>query len=287
MAKTDDYIVGRSKGYEIAWRLLQIQKQQFKDQNKTFCIEREIHFREQTGFQYDANVFDLEEAAKEVITLSQQTQCLMHLYILRVAFFFGKKRIAIAEQKFIEASNVLINNGLHRWMDFIQEIKRDHNIEIDFDICKPRTKRTRYEDGVLSGLKIARDHAASGKDIAELLRYRPIRRLNDNQAKLMTKEIEDNVTYLVEWTFATFCALINHEMYGFGEIRGQRYTDRKDLALNCMADGYVHWYDILEFMAEEVGLDESKYQLVRNENWDLLAIGEEAKERLKHRKEIA
>lgn len=287
MAKKDDYIVGRSKGYEIAYRLLEIQKKRFKNQNKTFCIEREIHFREQTGFQYDANVFDLEEAAKDVIMLSQQTQCLMHLYVLRVAFYYGKKRLSTAEKKFLEASDVLIGNGLHRWMDFIQEIKRDHDIEVDFDFYKPRTKPTRYEDGVLSGLKIARMHIAGGKDIAELLQYRPIRRLNNAQTKVMTKEIEDNVTYLIEWTFATFCALINHEMYGFGEIRGQRYTDRKDLALNCMANGYVHWYDILEFMAEEVGLDESKYQLVKNENWDLLAIGEEAQERLKHRKDRA
>jgi hypothetical protein len=121
MNKMREYERGREDGLDLARRIVR--------DGGLEALERECVFRNVTGIHTSLASKDLGKASEKMKELFADSFMILSLAVLHDEFGFGEKRC----QRFrtgLDRAADYINDGLAEWVDYVQSIKDELNIEL-------------------------------------------------------------------------------------------------------------------------------------------------------------
>lgn len=121
MNKMREYERGREDGLDLARRIVR--------DGGLEALERECVFRNVTGIHTSLASKDLGKASEKMRELFADSFMVLSLAVLHDDFGFGEKRCQRFRDGLDRASDY-INDGLAEWVDYVQSIKDELNIEL-------------------------------------------------------------------------------------------------------------------------------------------------------------
>ena len=121
MNKMREYERGREDGLDLARRIVR--------EGGLEALERECKFRNVTGIHTSLATKDLSKASEKMKELFADSFMILSLAVLHDEFGVGEKRC----QRFrtgLDRAADYINDGLAEWVDYVQSIKDELNIEL-------------------------------------------------------------------------------------------------------------------------------------------------------------
>ena len=121
MNKMREYERGREDGLDLARRIVR--------EGGLEALERECKFRNVTGIHTSLATKDLSKASEKMKELFADSFMILSLAVLHDELGFGEKRC----QRFrtgLDRAADYINDGLAEWVDYVQSIKDELNIEL-------------------------------------------------------------------------------------------------------------------------------------------------------------
>jgi hypothetical protein len=123
MNKMREYERGREDGLDLARRITR--------EGGLEALEKECRFRGVTGIHTSLARKDLDKASEKIKQLVSECCVIMAIAVLHDEFGFGQKRC----QKFMEGMDKVsdyIDQGLAEWIDYVQAIKEELGIVVEF-----------------------------------------------------------------------------------------------------------------------------------------------------------
>ena len=123
MNKMREYERGREDGLDLARRITR--------EGGLEALEKECRFRGVTGIHTSLARKDLDKASEKIKQLVSECCVIMAIAVLHDEFGFGQKRC----QKFMagmDKTSDYIDQGLAKWIDYVQAIKEELGIELSF-----------------------------------------------------------------------------------------------------------------------------------------------------------
>lgn len=127
---------------------------------------------------------------------------------------------------------------------------------------------SRYRiDGMEYALRIAKEQGIEGLEAEIHRRNRggicvPV---SQKELDLFSAKVKDKVFHTV--LLMTLAVL--RDTFGFGHIRAQRFMDRFQSKVDCIADGWASWEDYSEVLDEELGV---KVEIDRTTNQTIVHV---------------
>lgn len=123
MNKMREYERGREDGLLLALRIV--------EKDGIEGLRKEIRFRGATGIHTSLAAKDLDEASQKIKDLTMECLLVLGVAALYDVYGFGPKRVQRWIKKFNEGAEYL-SNGMAEWPDYIDGIKEELGIEIEF-----------------------------------------------------------------------------------------------------------------------------------------------------------
>lgn len=123
MNKMREYERGREDGLDLARRITR--------EGGLEALEKECRFRGVTGIHTPLARKDLDKASEKIKQIVSECCVIMAIAVLHDEFGFGQKRC----QKFMtgmDKASDYIDQGLAEWIDYVQAIKEELGIVVEF-----------------------------------------------------------------------------------------------------------------------------------------------------------